>query len=153
MFTPTRFNSAIDEFDPNGNFITTFVAGCAGTPACDPLDKAVVPSDITFGPDGNLYVLAQGDGGTGYVNRYDSTGTFIDRFVPTGFGPVGGLQYPGGLTFGPDGNLYVSDEQGIYRFAGSNGDYTLFLALGNPPTPISVPLGLVFGPDGHLYVA
>ena len=42
------------------------------------------------------------------VLRYNgTTGAFIDAFVSSG---SGGLDMPSGLTFGPDGNLYVVPE-------------------------------------------
>src|SRR5207249_4230508 len=42
------------------------------------------------------------------VLRYNgTTGAFVSTFVPTG---SGGLSFPLGGTFGPDGNLYVSDS-------------------------------------------
>ena len=61
--------------------------------------------------------------GTHQVLRYDSsTGAFLGAFVSEG---SGGLFGPVGLTFGPDGNLYVSDEitSQVLRYDGSTGAF------------------------------
>jgi hypothetical protein len=82
------------------------------------------------------------------VNRYDGvTGTFIDTFASGG-----GLDWPGGLAFGWDGNLYVSSRQTdqILRYNGKTGDFIDVFASGGGLTD---PYGLEFGPDGNLYVA
>jgi hypothetical protein len=99
---------------------------------------------LTFGPDGNLYVAsgALNSGDPQAVFRYqgpsgESPGAFIDLFVPPG---SGGLQFPFGLIFGPDGDgdgysdLYVtnSDVSGasnygkkatVKRYDGLNGAF------------------------------
>jgi hypothetical protein len=55
------------------------------------------------------------------VQRYDgTTGAFIDIF-----GSGGGLDGPIGLTFGPDGNLYVSSAgtDQVLRYDGTTGTF------------------------------
>jgi DNA-binding beta-propeller fold protein YncE len=90
------------------------------------------------------------------VLRYDGvTGAFLGEFVTAG---SGGLEFPFGMTFGPDGNLYVSEgqrfsdgtpatEPRVIRYDGANGDFI------NPFTPVfpSPIRYIVFGPDGDLY--
>ena len=79
--------------------------------------------------------------GTNQVLRYDGqTGAFIDAFVPAG---SGGLVFPEGLVFGPDGNLYVnsSGSSQVLRYNGQTGAFI----------DVFVPSGVinfVFGPDG-----
>jgi len=86
-----------------GQFVDTFIAS---------IDT---PLEMTFGPDGNLYVVKSG-GNVFQVRRFNgTTGDFIDVFAS-------GLSLPQDLAFGPDGNLYVSNATGsISRFNGSTG--------------------------------
>src|SRR5262249_58531810 len=83
---------------------------------------------LVFGPDANhdgrmdLYVVSAT---TNSVLHYDGlTGTFLGEFVPSGSGQ---LDHPTGLTFGPDGNLYVANyalgvgHTAVLRFQGPSG--------------------------------
>ena len=126
-------------------------------------DQGVVNGIHAFaiGPDGNLYVSNQnGDD----ILRYDgSTGAFIDAFVPAG---SGGLDEPVGLTFGPDGHLYVGTNIGgtggggpdkVLRFQGpteSNPGAFIdtFVAAGSGGLDRVASGGIWFRPDGDLYV-
>lgn len=83
------------------------------------------------------------------VLRYDNAGAFVGVFVPS---LSGGLSFPLGGTFGPDGNFYVSDSDhdAVLRYNGSTGAFMdAFVPAGNAEDAA----GLVFGPDGNLYVA
>jgi len=111
------------------------------------------PVHAVFGPDGNLYVC---DIGNGAVLRYNgTTGAFLSTFVSgidNGVDPTFGFTLgPLGLAFGPDGNLYVSNDftNNVQRFNGTTGaSLGTFVSAG-----LDVPTGLVFGPDGNLYVS
>jgi hypothetical protein len=75
------------------------------------------PVWLMSGPEGYLYAGSVG----GAVKRYNvTTGAFIDDFA-TG----GGLTNPGGMAFGPDGNLYVNHgtTNSVKRYDGVTGTY------------------------------
>ena len=71
-------------------------------------------------------------------DRNICSGEFIDTFV----GNVDVLEYPVGIVFGPDGNLYVADHElgQIVRFDGRIGAFIdFFAATPYPAFPIFVP--------------
>ena len=121
------------------------------------------PLAHVFGPSGrgphnlDLYVTDE-DGHD--VKRYDgTTGAFLGVFVAAGTGLISD---PLGLTFGPDGNLYVADFGigAILRFQGPSGSTpgapmpsagnsgAVFVAPGSGGL-LARPLGVIFGPDGN----
>lgn len=108
------------------------------------------PDDITFGPDGNLYI-SSGTESSGSILKFDGlTGEFLGRFDQGGF-----LARPYGNAFGPDGLLYVSsfrtDE--ILRFDAITGEFIDVFAAGTGTADgLNGPNDLLFGPDGSLYV-
>jgi len=88
------------------------------------------------------------------VERYDgTTGVYLGAFVPPG---GGGLQSAVGLTFGPDGNVYVGSSPGVNqpgvvkRYNGQTGAFIDTFASGGG---LSGPGMLKFGPDDNLYVS
>ncbi len=101
--------------------------------------------DTEVGPDGDLYICRAGSSGLGYVYRYDGqTGNLIGRFTQA-------QQKLGGIAFGPDGDLYMTDnlDRVVYRYDGQTGARLGVFAS----TQMYQPEGLAFGPDGNLYVA
>jgi sugar lactone lactonase YvrE len=123
-----------------GNFISPGSGGLAS------------PDDLTWGPDGNLYVSSSSSNTTGSILRYDGqTGAFLGVFASGA-----GLARPYGSAFGPDGNLYVASFRSdqILRYSGSNGAFLGVFAQGNGTAAglLNGPNDLLFGPDGKLYV-
>jgi len=121
------------------------------------------PDDLTFGPDGNLYVSSGGDSGLNLfdplypqnsaVLKYSSTGDFLG-IAASGFG----LTRPYGNAFGADGSLYVSSfrTNQILRYD-VNGSFLGVFASDNnggfgTKDGLNGPNGLLFAPDGSLYV-
>jgi hypothetical protein len=128
---------------------------------------------IAFGPDLNLYVASFNSCApgptcsttTGEILRFDGkTGAFIDVFVADG---DGGLEHPGGITFGTGGDLFVANEHvgnsangEVLRFHGplhaTPGEP--FPAPGQPGARFAAEAGVspyqvAFGPDRTLYVS
>ena len=82
------------------------------------------------------------------ILRYDgTTGSFVGVFASGG-----GLDNPVGLTFGPDGNLYVANDvtDQVLRYDGTTGAFLGVFASGGG---LDAPRQVNFGPDGNLYVA
>jgi sugar lactone lactonase YvrE len=98
---------------------------------------------------GYLYMATQESND---VVRYDATtGAFVDVFVPPG---SGGLGVPIGLTFGQDGNLYVtSSGNAVLRYDGTTGaPLGAFVTAGSGG--LSGAASVVFDPSGaYLYAA
>ena len=85
---------------------------------------------------------------TDHVLRYDlAAGAFVGVFASGG-----GLDNPVGLTFGPDGNLYVAsgETDQVLRYDGASG---AFLGVAAQGGGLNAPRQVNFGPDGALYVA
>lgn len=122
------------------------------------------PDDLTFGPDGNLYVSVGGDSGLNLLASTYPRDSAVLKFNPygefLGVAAAGnGLSRPYGNAFGPDGSLYVSSfrTNQILRFDGKTGAFLNVFASDNSGGLGSVnglngPNGLLFAPDGSLYV-
>lgn len=123
------------------------------------------PDDLTFGPDGNLYVSVGGSNSLSLLDPTFPQDSAVLRFSPTGqflgvAASGNGLARPYGNAFGPDGNLYVSSfrTNEILRFNGQTGEFIDVFASDNngglgTVGGLNGPNGLLFGPDGSLYVA
>jgi WD40 repeat protein len=138
-FTPNGRSGVLKFNGLSGTFQGVFIApGSGGLTSFADIEK--MPSS----PD--LLICD-----TNRVNRYDGeTGEFISTFIASGAGNTGAL---GNLTFGPDGNLYVSDftHHDIRRFDGNTG---AFIDEFVPTTDLlSTVRGMAFGNDGNLYVS
>jgi hypothetical protein len=118
------------------------------------------PSELGFGPDGNLYVACVYNVPySGVINRYQgpfgvSPGQLIDTYVPVG---RGGAKNPRSPVFDSQGHLYVTDgvPNEVLRYQGPNeanpGAFidTYITSGQSVPGPA---VGLDIGPDGNLYV-
>jgi streptogramin lyase len=111
---------------------------------------------IDVGVDGNLYVTANDLGIGNRVVRINTTTGAGSTFVAAN---AGGLSLPHGLTFGPDGHLYVASQvsngsgtTGILKFNGTTGaSMGTFVAAGSGG--LVSPFKPLFGADGRLYVS
>lgn len=63
-----------------------------------------IPSALTFGPDGKLYVLDSSNSGGPAIRRYTAAGAADGTFIT-----YAAIDFqPNDIAFGPDGKLYVS---------------------------------------------
>jgi DNA-binding beta-propeller fold protein YncE len=119
----------------SGNFLNVFAGVASGT-----------ASHLEFGPNGNLFA---GTLFSGVVQFNGQTGASLGTFVPAAH-----FHFVGGMTFGPDHNLYVAtaSDDSVLRFNGSTGAFIdTFISPGSGG--LNDAEGLAFGPDGNLYVA
>jgi glucose/arabinose dehydrogenase len=137
----TRGNNVVIA-DTEKNTLRDFIAAGSG--------GLIDPDDLTYGPDGNLYV-SSGTNTGGSILRFDGrTGAFIDVFATST-----SLKRPYGNAFGPDGKLYVASFRSdqILRYDGSTGAFLDIFATGvGLADGLNGPNDLAFGPDGALYV-
>lgn len=157
---PSFADSSVHRYDATGNeilsggmpFLPNFAAGRLG-----------FSQGVTIGPDGNIYLSSNNLlTGAGEILFFDPTGAPLSHDggepglfatlpwnppIEEGGDPV--APSPAGLTFGPDGNLYVADRQGttVRVFDGQTGQQ-----LADAATDLVSPTGIAFGPDGALYV-
>lgn len=144
-----------------GEFVCVFAEG----------DVMVEPCDLTWGPNGNLFVIESAflwwaeRSGWGRVLEYDGhTGDLVREFVRPGAWNNGGLTKPADLAFGgPDGNLYVLDggqqhaaTDGVYEYDGQTGEFIRIIPIASSQPSgwieIPSPVQLKFGPEGTLFI-
>jgi CSLREA domain-containing protein len=90
-----RFNAT------TGAYVDTFI------PAGGPMMK---PTQMAFGPDGNVYVLGRNAIGAAVFRYNGTTGAFAEEFVSPGEGPLGSascLEWMDGIGSGPV--VHISD--------------------------------------------
>jgi DNA-binding beta-propeller fold protein YncE len=147
------------------------------------LSRINYPTQVTVGPDGNVYWADRGSHRIKRVNFAMNppvlevvAGTGVAGFESASGGNTEGnlaqnerLNYPGGIAFGPDGNLYVADlnnsrirkitnptdppnalmytvaGDGSFSYSGDGGS-----AVG---AEFANPVDVSVGPDGSIYIA
>ncbi|GFE63182.1 PEP-CTERM sorting domain-containing protein [Litoreibacter roseus] len=134
--------SSIVQIDTETSEVKEFIAAGSG--------GLISPDDLTYGPDGNLYV-SSGTNTTGQILKYDGkTGAALGVFAETP-----GLRRPYGVAFGPDGYMYVSSFRSdeILRFDAETGDFFDVFAAGDGTMDgLNGPNDLLFTEDGRLLV-
>ena len=145
-------------FSPGGNAVFRYDknTGQAEGTLAEPAKGLTTPHSGVIGPDGLLYVVNAPslDGnvgrGTDGIEQYNpATGAYLGRFAD--------ISSPFGITFGPDGDLYVSstlayspvtpNSDYISRFDGNSGTF-----LGVAVRDIKVPFTMAWHPSGDLLV-
>lgn len=122
--------------------------------------QAVLSASIGFGilaiakpPAVNAAILVGNTESNNIVIFDEQTGRYGGEFIPAQ-GEAYELTSPDDLTFGLDGNLYISvgdnTSGAILRFDGKTGT---FLNRFDQGGMLMRPYGTAFGPDGNLYVS
>ncbi len=132
--------ASVMEFDAAGVFQRDFVPAGAGV---------IAPAGLLMTDAGVLLVADQGDN---KVLAFDGTsGMPLGAFIANG---AGGLTGPFGITFGPNGLLYVtSSTNEVMVYDGSTGAFLRVLVSAADNGGLDQPRGLAFKPDGNLLVA
>jgi WD40 repeat protein len=167
LYAATEAN-VINEYNPQGNGTVFANSGLN------------IVTGMAFGTGGNLFVANGGSGaGTGYIEKYNSSG------VGSLFAMTGTIQPYGGLAFDNNGNLFVAEEGngtivkynsqgigtpfvgGLYAYSMAYYNNYLYVAtasdaiykvnsLGNATlfanTDLSDPAAMAFDADGDLFV-
>ena len=154
LFVAENINDTIQRYD-----------GVSGVSDGTFANTVNAPTGVTFGPDGNLYVVSS-DGGFGQVYRYNGTtgapmpspmNMSPDPAFSTGLG-MSGAQF---LTFGPDvtgdlyPDLYATWQNNVNVYNGSTGALlsTFTLLSNNPQNSNPSFTGITVGNNGMLYIS
>jgi uncharacterized repeat protein (TIGR03803 family) len=137
-------------------------------------DGAYPETELTMGPDSNLYgtTSSGGSGGSGTVFRITTNGTFVTLHSfgwlydnPNNYSTNLDGSFPSSLLLGPDGRLYGTTFAGgrggsgtVFRIA-TNGALDTLYAFSAPVTNSGAytngdggaPSGLTLAPDGGFY--
>jgi len=114
-----------------------------------PGPKAAPLFQVTLGPDGAVWFTQEF---AGRIGRITTNGRITQFKVPyhPGQDPYHGLGTgPTGITAGPDGNIWFTEQfaGNIVRFNVADGSFTEFPL----PTPSAFPTMITTGPDGNLW--
>jgi len=138
MLVSSRNTHSVKRYNlQTGTYINDFISSGSG--------GLNTTQDIKTGPGGNILVSGRGNSA---VLMYDKfSGSFINSFT-NGYA----LDNPTKITFGPDGNLYVSQwgtaNQKVVRFNGTTGNF-----VSEFTQSLNLPLGHTWDSEGNLYVA
>jgi virginiamycin B lyase len=133
-------NNTIGRLDPTTGAVTSF----SGTGIDDPIS-------ITAGPDGEQalwFTNNQND----TIGEITTSGT-VSNYTGSGYTGACYIGGPFGITAGPDGALWFTDQAGCQYGTGSIGRMTTSGTLTNLyiGTSIVNPAGITAGPDGALW--
>ena len=115
------------------------------------------PVSLALGPDGLLHVASRANPNQPEavrVTRCTIEGDYVGEFCGWGEAP-GQFIWVTAIAFGPDGNLYLADENThrISRFTTEGKFLGHWGEFGNGLGQLNRPSGIAFAPDGTLVIA
>ena len=159
LFAADTGNNRVQEFDINGNWVSTFGGTSAGTG----LGQFNAPSNVVTDNFGNIFVSDTGNNRVeiinleGPANRRVASGS--PSFSTYGVSGLGNGQFnnPIGLAVGPGFNLYVVDSGNnrVQQFNYGSGSLSFVNQWGGSGTAngqFNNPTGIACDVNGNLYV-
>jgi DNA-binding beta-propeller fold protein YncE len=131
------------KYDPDGKFLMAMgrkpeainvprpAPNPAATGAGIPGDNFNQPTDVTWDPQGNIFVS---DGyGNSRIAKFDKNGRFIKSWGTRGTGP-GQFNTPHSITADAKGNVYVADRENnrVQVFDNDGNFKTMYVNVGSP---------------------
>ena len=115
------------------------------------------PVSLALGPDGLLHVASRANPNQPEavrVTRCTVQGDYVGEFGGWGEAP-GQFIWVTAIAFGPDGNLYLADENNhrISKFTSEGHFLDCWGEFGDAVGQINRPSGLAFAPDGTVVIA
>ncbi len=125
-------------------FLDVFIGDDPATTSVDESGGLDAPTPFVFDSVGNVYVVSFA---SNQVLKYDASGTFIGEFIAMEAG-----RRPGGIAFGPDGDLYLGEWQGhrVVRYDAVTGQRLAVLL--DDPLVFNRARSLLFDHVGNLLV-
>ncbi len=151
LYVADNYNGRVQVFTATGAFVRQFGSrgSAPGQFGNNPDLRGVAIDDA----NGWVYVV---DASTGYVNKYNLSGTFLQRFGGFGKGPG---KFPGGgrdVTVAGNGNVWVGDMPAFRAQVFSPSGQFLFqvpgVDAGPPEGGFNQPRGVSVDTAGNIYV-
>ncbi len=151
LYVADNYNARLQVFTATGAFVRQFGSrgSAPGQFGANPDLRGVAIDDA----NGWVYVV---DASTGYVNKYDLNGVFLQRFGGFGTGPG---KFPGGgrdITVAGNGNVWVGDMPAFRAQVFSPSGQFLFqvpgVEAGPPEGGFNQPRGVSVDTAGNIYV-
>jgi DNA-binding beta-propeller fold protein YncE len=150
LYTTSLRNNSVFRYDgTTGAYLSTFVPAHSG--------GLNAPIGLAFGPDANLYVTSYFSPLATTVLRYDGkTGAPMGAFISESDSLRANLDGLFGITFGPDGRLYVVNQSGpassVVRFDSRTGAFVdkFITGLPFPQSVAFTPRPTICAPDGNV---
>jgi hypothetical protein len=143
-------NTRVQKFNSSGVFQFKFATGGSGTGA------VVSPFGLAVAASGDIY-LTDGfvERTSGYVQKFNSSGTFVTSWGTQGSGNGQFIAGAGGAAVDSAGNVYVADpgNHRIQKFTSAGAFITSWGGLGSGNGQLSGPSGVAIDASDNVYVA
>jgi sugar lactone lactonase YvrE len=146
VFVSDWWNQRIQRWESDGS--GAFAWGFRGT--VDEPGSINFAWDVAVEPVTNRIFVANRE--SHEIEVFEADGTYVNRFGERGTGD-GQLEFPHGVAFGPDGNLWVTDSKGdrLIRFSIDSAGHGTFVA--NYTNGLDLPTGVAVESNGMVWVA